>query len=62
MSPWDPGCAPARGHIRDELITPTGVGATAKCPYPLRRMEMTEPATGDPVVFLTNHFGTSVPG
>jgi hypothetical protein len=46
---------PQRGRIaRDELITLTGVGAAAKCPYPLRRVEVTDPETGEPVVFLTN--------
>lgn len=44
-----------RGIVRDELITLTGTGAAAKCPYALRRVEVTDPETGDPVVFLTNH-------
>jgi IS4 transposase len=46
---------PARGPVvRDELITLTGVRTAAKCPYPLRVVEVTDPATGDPLVFLTN--------
>lgn len=47
---------PAMGHIvTDELIELTGVGAEAKCPYPLRRVEVEDPATGKHLVFLTNH-------
>ena len=47
---------PQRGHVlRDELIELTGSGAPAKCPYPLRRVEVEDPETGDPLVFLTNH-------
>jgi hypothetical protein len=46
---------PARGPVvRDELITLTGVRTAAKCPYPLRVVEVTDPETGDPLVFLTN--------
>jgi hypothetical protein len=46
---------PARGPVvRDELITLTGVRTAAKCPYPLRVVEVIDPATGDPLVFLTN--------
>lgn len=46
---------PARGSVvRDELITLTGVRTAAKCPYPLRVVEVTDPTTGDPLVFLTN--------
>jgi len=46
---------PARGPVvRDELITLTGVRTAAKCPYPLRVVEVTDPVTGDPLVFLTN--------
>jgi hypothetical protein len=46
---------PHRGPIvRDELITLTGGRTAAKCPYPLRVVEVTDPATGDPLVFLTN--------
>jgi IS4 transposase len=44
-----------RGVVHDALIELTGVGAQAKCPYPLRRVEATDPETGDPVVFLANH-------
>jgi hypothetical protein len=46
---------PPRGPVvRDELITLTGVRTAGKCPYPLRVVEVTEPETGDPLVFLTN--------
>jgi len=46
---------PRRGPVvRDELITLTGVRTAAKCPYPLRVVEVTDPETGDPLVFLTN--------
>jgi len=46
---------PQRGPVvRDELITLTGVRTAAKCPYPLRVVEVTDPETGDPLVFLTN--------
>ena len=46
---------PARGPVvRDELITLTGVRTAVKCPYPLRVVEVTDPVTGDPLVFLTN--------
>jgi hypothetical protein len=46
---------PQRGPVvRDELITLTGVRTAAKCPYPLRIVEVTDPETGDPLVFLTN--------
>ncbi len=55
---------PARGGIvQDELIELTGVGAAAKCPYPLRRVEVMEPTTGEVLVFLTNHLefgGTTI--
>ncbi len=44
-----------RGILTDELIELTGVGAAAKCPYPLRRVEVVDPDTGEVVVFLTNH-------
>jgi hypothetical protein len=43
------------GVVRDELIALTGTGAGAKCPYPLRRVEVADPETGDTLVFLTNH-------
>jgi len=44
-----------RGIVKDELIELTGTGASAKCPYPLRRVEIEDPDTGDTLVFLTNH-------
>lgn len=47
---------PETGHIvTDELIELTGVGAPEKCPYPLRRVEVEDPETGQRLVFLTNH-------
>jgi uncharacterized protein DUF4372/DDE family transposase len=46
---------PTRGPVvRDALITLTGVRTAGKCPYPLRVVEVTDPETGDPLVFLTN--------
>ena len=44
-----------RRIVKDELIELTGVGAAAKCPYPLRRVEVEDRETGDTLVFLTNH-------
>ena len=44
-----------RGVVSDELIALTGVGAPAKCPYPLRRVMVLDPETEELVVFLTNH-------
>ena len=47
---------PAHRHVvKDELIELTGTGAPEKCPYPLRRVEVEDPDTGDTLVFLTNH-------
>ena len=53
---------PRRGPVvRDELITLTGVRTAARCPYPLRVVEVTDPTSGDPLVFLTNQltFGST---
>jgi len=36
--------------MQDELITLTGVREAAKCPYPLRVVEVTDPETGEPLV------------
>jgi IS4 transposase len=44
-----------RRIVKDELIELTGIGAAAKCPYPLRRVEGEDPDTGEILVFLTNH-------
>jgi hypothetical protein len=44
-----------RRIVKDELIELTGIGAAAKCPYPLRRVEGEDPDTGETLVFLTNH-------
>ena len=47
---------PARSAIqRDEVIRLTGVEAETKCPYLLRRVVITDPATDTTLVFLTNH-------
>src|SRR5881409_1170803 len=47
---------PERSHVRrDEVIRLTGVAAATKCPHPLRRVEVVAPATGDVLVFVTNH-------
>ncbi len=47
---------PERSHVRrDEVIRLTGVAAATKCPHPLRRVEVVAPATGDILVFVTNH-------
>jgi hypothetical protein len=45
----------ARGILRDELITLTGVGAATRCPYALRRIEVVERTTGEVLTLLTNH-------
>ncbi len=48
--------APAHlGIVRDQVIELIGVNAEERCPYPLRRVEARHPATGKPLVFLTNH-------
>ena len=31
------------------------MAAATKCPHPLRRVEVVAPATGDVLVFVTNH-------
>jgi hypothetical protein len=43
------------GIVTDELIQFTGTGAPEKCPSTLRRVEVEDPATGETLVFLTNH-------
>ena len=49
---------PQHRHIlTDQTIRLTGVGAQAKCPQLLRRVEAVRPETGDVLVFLTNHHG-----
>ena len=47
---------PQNRHVlKDELIELRGIGAIEKCPYPLRRIEVWDPQTGEILVFLTNH-------
>jgi IS4 transposase len=47
---------PQHRHIlKDEQIELKGVGATEKCPYPLRRIEVYAPEKDEVLVFLTNH-------
>ncbi len=47
---------PQNRHVlKDELIELRGIGANEKCPYPLRRIEVWDPGTGEILVFLTNH-------
>jgi hypothetical protein len=47
---------PQNRHVlKDELIELRGTKAIEKCPYPLRRIEVEDPETGEILVFLTNH-------
>jgi IS4 transposase len=47
---------PARGRVvRDQVIRLTGRDAVKKCPHALRRIEVVDPETAEPLVFLTNH-------
>ncbi len=47
---------PQNRHVlKDELIELRGIGAIEKCPYPLRRIEVWDPGTGEILAFLTNH-------
>ena len=47
---------PQNRHVlKDELIELRGIRAIEKCPYPLRRIEVCDPGTGEILVFLTNH-------
>jgi hypothetical protein len=49
---------PQNRNIRtDQIIELTGVGAHAKCPHPLRRIEFVREDTGEILVYLTNHLG-----
>jgi IS4 transposase len=41
---------------RDEQIELRGPKTIERCPYPLRRIEVQDPETGEIVVFLTNNF------
>jgi hypothetical protein len=44
-----------RNVLCDQTIRLTGVGAQAKCPHLLRRIEVFREETGETLVFLTNH-------
>ena len=45
-----------RQVLKDQTICFTGVGAAAKCPVLLRRVEVWNPEKEEVLVFLTNHF------
>ncbi len=45
-----------RHVLKDEQIELRGPKAIEKCPYPLRRIEVEDPDTGEILVFLTNNF------
>jgi len=44
-----------RNILKDEMIELRGPKAIEKCPYPLRRIEVSDPETGEILVFLTNN-------
>ena len=44
-----------RHVLKDEQIELRGPKAIEKCPYPLRRIEVEDPETGEILVFVTNH-------
>ena len=47
---------PERSSVqRDEVIRLTGVDAESKCAHDLRRIAVSDPATGETLVFVTNH-------
>jgi hypothetical protein len=49
---------PLHRHVlQDEQIELRGPKAIEKCPYPLRRIEVEDPQTGEILVFITNHMG-----
>jgi len=48
---------PQHRHVlKDEQIELRGPKAIERCPYPLRRIEVEDPDTGEILVFLTNNF------
>jgi IS4 transposase len=48
---------PQHRHVlKDEQIELRGTKAIERCPYPLRRIELQDPETGEILVFLTNNF------
>ncbi len=47
---------PKNRHVlKDEMVELRGPKAIEKCPYPLRRIEVCDPETGEILVFLTNN-------
>jgi hypothetical protein len=47
---------PLHRHVlKDEQIELRGPKAIENCPYPLRRIEVEDPETGEILVFITNH-------
>lgn len=44
-----------RNILADELIELSGLKSNAQCPHVLRRVVMHETASGEVLVFLTNH-------
>jgi hypothetical protein len=46
-----------RNILSDQTIRLSGIGAQAKCPHLLRRIEAIREDTGEILVFLTNHHG-----
>jgi len=47
---------PQNRHVlKDEMIELRGHKAIVKCPYPLRRIEVYDPESGEVLVFLTNN-------
>jgi len=50
------GEVPQNRHVlKDEMIELRGHKAIEKCPYPLRRIEVYDPESGEVLVFLTNN-------
>ncbi len=49
---------PLHRHVlQDEQVELRGLKAIERCPYPLRRIEVEDPETGEILVFITNHMG-----
>ena len=45
-----------RSVLKDQIILLSGSGAWAKCPYPLRRVEIWDAQKQEVLVFLTDHY------
>src|SRR5215467_1802268 len=45
-----------RSVLKDQIIWLSGSGASEKCPYPLRRVEVWDAKKEEILVFLTNHY------